>query len=396
VGAYGYEGNKGAAFVLYYDGTNWDKIAKLFASDRATDDYFGYSVSISGNNIVIGAYNNDGNNDGNKTGSAYVFTKPSGEWIDTTETAKLTASDGATYDFFGCSVSISGDNILIGAKNNDDNGDGNRTGSVYVFTKPSGGWLNATETAKLTASDGDADDRFGVSVSISGDNIVIGAFYDDDNAGSAYLFRNCTETNSTISPIACGTYTSPSGKIWTTTGTYKDTIPNANLCDSVITINLTINNVNTTVTQNSATLTADETNATYQWIDCDNNNTIIAGETNQSFTATTNGNYAVIIDDGNCGDTSSCYNVTVSYINTISQNGISIYPNPAHNFVVIQNSEFKIQNLKVLDITGKYIYCHSEHSEKSIQINISDLKTGVYFIKLTTNNTSEVLRFVKK
>jgi len=106
-----------------------------------------------------------------------------------------------------------------------------------------------------------------------------------------------------------------------------------------------------------------------------------------------------IITD-NSGNIDSCsFDVQVDNfvgINTISQNKTKIYPNPAHNFVVIQNSEFKIQSYEVLDITGKSIYCNSEHSEEFIQINISDLKTGVYFIKLTTNNTSEVLRFVKK
>ena len=141
--------NIGCAYVLHYDGTNWSQIAILNSSDGTEDDYFGYSVSISGNNIVVGAYQDDDN--GINSGSAYVFTKPSGGWVDTIETAKLTASDGSAYDYFGYAVSISGDNIVIGAYYDDDNG--TSSGSAYVFAKPSGDWVDTIETAKLTASE---------------------------------------------------------------------------------------------------------------------------------------------------------------------------------------------------------------------------------------------------
>ena len=90
-----------------------------------------------------------------------------------TQTAKLTASDGAEGDYFGVSVSISGDTVVVGANGDDDNGD--TSGSAYVFVKPSAGWSNMTQTAKLTASDGVEGDYFGYSVSVSGDTVVVGA-----------------------------------------------------------------------------------------------------------------------------------------------------------------------------------------------------------------------------
>ena len=156
--------------------------SKLTASDGAEFDEFG-RVSISGDYAVIGAYGDDDN--GNRSGSAYIFERDgAGNW---SETQKLTASDGAGFDQFGSSVSISGDYAVIGASYDSD--DGFNSGSAYIFERNGAGvW---SETQKLTASDAAEFDYFGV-VSISGDYAVIGAYWDDDNgnnSGSAYVFE---------------------------------------------------------------------------------------------------------------------------------------------------------------------------------------------------------------
>ena len=183
-------GNSGSAYVFVKPSTGWvtaTETAKLTASDGAGSDEFGRSVSVHGDTIVVGAHADD--DDGGNSGSAYVFVKPSAGWANATETAKLTASDGAAGDEFGRSVSVHGDTIVVGAHK--DNDDGNDSGSAYVFVKPSTGWVTATQTAKLTASDGAGVDRFGSSVSVDGDNIVVGAALNDDhgnNSGSAYVF----------------------------------------------------------------------------------------------------------------------------------------------------------------------------------------------------------------
>ena len=107
------------------------------------------------------------------------------------EQAKLTASDGAMLDFFGISVAIAGDTIVVGASGDDVGGNGDQ-GSAYVFVKPAAGWANAAETAKLTASDGAVADGFGHSVAVSDDTVVVGAPSDNigtnANQGSAYVF----------------------------------------------------------------------------------------------------------------------------------------------------------------------------------------------------------------
>jgi phage baseplate assembly protein gpV len=178
-------------------GVEYLQRAKLTAGDGAEDDEFGYSVSIDGDTMVIGAYMDD--DKGSASGSAYVFTRvTAGDLASgwTQVEPKLTAgTDGAADDRFGTSVSIDGDTVVIGARYDDDPVKGSNSGSAYVFTRVTAGDLASGWTQvepKLTAgTDGAADDRFGTSVSIDGDTVVIGARYDDDkgsNSGSAYVF----------------------------------------------------------------------------------------------------------------------------------------------------------------------------------------------------------------
>ena len=185
VGAYGDDDKgsaSGSAYVFEHSGTNWVQAAKLTASDGATSDYFGFAVSINGDRVAIGAYMDD--DKGSASGSAYVFECSGTNWV---QTAKLTASDGAVSDYFGRAVSISGDRVAIGAYLDDDKG--TSSGSAYIFQVSGTNW---TQVAKLTASDGVGSDYFGYSLDICGDRVVIGAYLDDDkgsNSGSAYIFQ---------------------------------------------------------------------------------------------------------------------------------------------------------------------------------------------------------------
>jgi len=155
--------------------SNWTQVAKL-TDAGAADNYFGRSVSIDGDTMVVGAHANT-NDDGPHSGSAYVFTRDTAGDLASgwTQVAKLTADDGAADDWFGNSVSIDGDTMVIGATQDDDKGD--KSGSAYVFMRATAGDLTSgwTQVAKLTAGDGAANDEFGSSVSIDGDAVVIGA-----------------------------------------------------------------------------------------------------------------------------------------------------------------------------------------------------------------------------
>ncbi|MGH9840105.1 MAG: FG-GAP repeat protein, partial [Blastocatellia bacterium] len=184
VGAESGNANKGAAYVFTSNGTFWTQQQKLIANDGAAGDFFGLSVAISGDTVVVGAPGGAiGAN--SQQGSAYVFTRFGTVW---TLQQKLTAGDGAFGDDFGASVAISGDTVVVGALADDISANTNQ-GSAYVFTRSGGFW---TQQQKLTANDGAANDIFGVTVALSGDTVVVGAEFDAIGAnverGSAYVF----------------------------------------------------------------------------------------------------------------------------------------------------------------------------------------------------------------
>lgn len=209
--------------------------------------------------------------------------------------------------------------------------------------------------------------------------------------------KQCTSSSSIINPVACGSYTSPSGNyIWTTSNTYTDTIPNASNCDSIITVNLTVNNVDTSVILTNDSIYANALSASYQWIDC-SNNTVISGATNQSYIASSNGNYAVVVTQNGCTDTSSCVNVTgVSIGELLSNNNINMYPNPVSDILTIElKDNMQDVTLNITNISGQLIYNNSTILNNKEVINLSNLSSGVYFINLTTNGISKHLKFIK-
>ncbi|MCA9933095.1 MAG: hypothetical protein H6662_16560 [Ardenticatenaceae bacterium] len=192
---------QGAVYVYEKPLSGWADMSEtviLTASDGIANDELGHSVAISGDTILAGADLADISGQSNQ-GAAYIFVRPGGGWAAASnETAKLTASDGAGNDRLGQSVGLDGDTAVVGAWLATVNGHTTQ-GAAYVFVKPMGGWVNATHTAKLTASDGDVNDQFGVSVAISGDTVAVGAFFNDldngsdgdtdDHHGAAYVFE---------------------------------------------------------------------------------------------------------------------------------------------------------------------------------------------------------------
>ncbi len=161
-----------------------NETAKLTASDGYVGDDFGASVAISGSTVVIGApYASIGSDF--QQGAAYVFVQPGGGWTNMTQTAKLTSSDGSANDIFGNAVAVDGTTVIVGASEATVSGNAN-AGRAYVFVQPGGGWTTMTQTAELTASDARGDDYLGSSVAISGNTAIAGA--PSDFSGTAYVF----------------------------------------------------------------------------------------------------------------------------------------------------------------------------------------------------------------
>ena len=179
---------QGSVNVFVRDGATWTHQQRLTADDGAAWDTFGDSVAISGDTVIVGAtWASPGGN--TEQGAAYVFTRNGATW---TQQQKLTASDGVAYDYFG-EVAISGNTAVVGASGQDIGGNLYQ-GAAYVFTRSGATW---TQQQKLTASDGAAYDYFG-EVAISGDTVLIGAAWDDiggnANQGSAYVFTRSGAT----------------------------------------------------------------------------------------------------------------------------------------------------------------------------------------------------------
>jgi hypothetical protein len=182
-GADGATAGSGVAIVYEFDGALWVPLQTLSAIDGQGQDFFGQAVSISGDTILIGAYGDD--DQGSLSGSVYVFMRAGATWLFQ---QKITASDAAAGDQFGWSVSIDGATAVVGA-NLDDEAGADR-GSAYVYQRGGTVWSQAT---KLSASNAAAGDFFGQSVAVSGNAIVVGAPAEDGaeaDSGSAYVFRN--------------------------------------------------------------------------------------------------------------------------------------------------------------------------------------------------------------
>jgi hypothetical protein len=172
----------GAAYVFTRSGTTWTQQQKLQASDVEESDFFGHSVALSGDTVVVGAYGED--TGGSAAGAAYVFTRSGDTW---TEQAILYDSNAQPGDQFGFSAALDGDTVVVGAS--DENTGGSDAGAAYVFTRSGSTW---TQQQKLVASDAQAGDSFGTSVGLDGDTVVVGAYFEDtagNNAGAAYVFR---------------------------------------------------------------------------------------------------------------------------------------------------------------------------------------------------------------
>jgi hypothetical protein len=178
----GFENNSGAAYVFVKNNGVWVQQALLKASNVGNGDNFGYSVDISGNTIVVGARDASGST--MRSGLAYVFTRNSTTW---SEQAILEASNPGLFDRFGIAVAIDGDTIVVGAseEDGDDSGTQDKAGAAYIFTRTGTSWSSATKITAITNFAAQA--KFGYSVDIVNNIIIIGA-NNEGGSGAAYIF----------------------------------------------------------------------------------------------------------------------------------------------------------------------------------------------------------------
>lgn len=201
--------------------------------------------------------------------------------------------------------------------------------------------------------------------------------------------------NSNLNATICigDSFATAGGNYVTTAGIYYDTIASFQGCDSVITLNLTVDTLDLSITNiNDSLVSNDATAASYQWINCDSNNAIIAGATNQGYKPTISGNYAVILTKGACADTSACENVIISNTTESKLNAnFSLYPNPTRGVVYLElsNNPERGSIIEIYTLTGQLVK-EVQIQHKKTLIDISQLERSVYFFKYG-NTTKKIV-----
>jgi surface protein len=218
-----------------------------------------------------------------------------------------------------------------------------------------------------------------------------GVYYDtltNANGCDSIVTLNLTivgTVTSNQSQTACNAYFF-NGQTLTSNGVYLDTLINTGGCDSIITLNLIINQVDNSTTLNGTIITANEVGAVYQWLECPNY-TLISGASNQSYTAVSNGYYAVSISNNGCTDTSNCITVNSVGINNINAlTDIIISPNPTNGVLNISSNLNQVATIiKVYNSLGQVILS-GNHNNLNTKVDISNFSKGMYYIEINANN----------
>ena len=189
---------------------------------------------------------------------------------------------------------------------------------------------------------------------------------------------------------------------YNTTGVFMDVFTAANGCDSTVTTDVTVNApIDTLVTiANGNELTVAEAGgASYQWVECDNlgTTTVLIGETNQTFTATANGSYAVEVTVNNCTEVSPCTTVSVLSVEETLLGAISLYPNPTQEITYLElDKVINSVGVTVIDITGRVMSTATYSNQKQVQLNTSNWENGLYMIELKIGDASKTFRLIKQ
>ncbi len=242
---------------------------------------------------------------------------------------------------------------------------------------------------------------------------IDGNTYTENNNTATYTLTNFHGCDSVVSLdltinysdvatdviTACDTYTWIDGNTYTeNNNTATHTLTNSYACDSIITLNLTINQTpDTSVTQDGVTLTAVANGVTYQWLDCNNNLDPLVGETAQSFTATIDGSYALEVSENDCIGTSSCYSVTLEGIfqNTYGTE-ILVYPNPTNGRLTVDlGNDYPETFVNIYDVNGKLVDKFFFNNQSILEFYINDI-SGIYLIDLKSGNKNALMKVVKQ
>ncbi|MGH1339058.1 MAG: T9SS type A sorting domain-containing protein [Aureispira sp.] len=196
---------------------------------------------------------------------------------------------------------------------------------------------------------------------------------------------------------ACNAYTWINGITYTNSTIATDTLTSSTGCDSIVTLNLTITPNNAQISLLGTILSTNTIGTNYQWFDC-TNNTIIIGANGPTYMPIVNGDYAVIVTNNNCTDTSNCIDVTrLGVENKASLSLQNVYPIPTKDFLTIELAEYSdLIAVQVVDISSKVRLENNYYSTDKIILSVQHLPKGVYFVQLTSNNKQQTIKMIKE
>ena len=375
------------AFVLEQDdGDNWliDDVALTSIAPPCTN---------TGTDIVTACDNYtwiDGiNYTASNNSATYVLINAAG--CDSTVTLDLTIvnSNTGTDVITACDSYTWIDGIAYTASNNS---------ATHILTNAAG--CDSTVTLDLTITNSSA----GTDVITACDSYtwIDGIAYTASNNTATQILTNAAGCDSTVTLdltitnsntgtdviTACDSYTWIDGIEYTASNNSATHIlTNAAGCDSIVTLDLTINTVDNGITQlDDITLQSDASSAQYQWVDCSNNYQPINGETDQVFIAYANGDYALIVTENNCADTSDCVTINAVGLNNILTDVIlNVFPNPTSNSFTISSDILLNSDFKIVDSQGREVLKGSIYGKEKT-VNISKLSKGVYLVVFDQQN----------
>lgn len=375
----------GALYVYGNVNNNWEFNTKLTASDLSSEAKLGMnptSLDAEGNTIVGGAPGDNG-----WMGSVYVFTETAGVW---SQTQKILSPDPQANDVFGIGVSIAGDYLVVGANEVDG-----RKGAAYVYLKNSNGTWEYVQT--LMASDAANDDFFGTSVSIAGDQLVVGAYGANGEAGAAYIFeRNAQGDWEEVQKLIGNTSSEGTQFGWSTDIQQGYIIVSAPHIFGFEAGEVYFykressgNWVEEQVIQGADTVGEDF----YGWSIAMHETQLIAGAPWEDHDENGNNEIdragsAYIFNDPNLLGGLADY--------TDSQNEIRLYPNPAHSTITIESKAKMIAHINVYGISGALLQNMKDVNGNNIALNISNYGNGVYFVNLILDDGSTVVHKIIK
>ncbi|MBN1953200.1 MAG: T9SS type A sorting domain-containing protein [Bacteroidales bacterium] len=450
--------NSGASYIFKRPEARWtavQQVARLQAGTPAAGDYFGESVSIDSNLVVVGSSTYDGI--GANTGAAFVFIKPEGEWADATQDVLIQSPDAALGELFGKSVSAAKDQILVGAPSEDDAGP--QTGAAYLFMKPSGGWSSSAEYIKFLAGDNAEGDNFGKASALQERTVLLSAIKNDDlgySTGSAYTWEKLYPVFLSSDPASqselCGGSTAEltvtaqeqTGFQWqarpdqeSSFSDLHEEIPYSGTRSNTLSILMSSDqngwqfrcrafNALYADTSLAATLSLETQEPLFasvlpeQNLQGDASNQASLPDYTDSIEVTDNCEGEIVVrqepeagtllsgDDniltltaidaaGNFSSTHFTVNI-LPYADKLEnsiEESITLHPNPTRDRVLVKSSAGRFDQVTLLDLNGRVIRKYNP-SEPALIIDLTDQAPGIYFLKVVQQSRPAYLKVVKE